>query len=217
VSIADGVVPGQEALLSEKEWPLKGLLDIPGWSGLGICGRLYQVARDLDVDGANVEIGCYFGRTSVAICRGLFDSKAGGFLVSIDPFEVPPGEEALGSHMNLFPKPWHETMLKYVEDAGVKNRMFVLARSESPIARTSVSGPVRFAFIDGDHRYEQVKADIEWLLPLMADGGVMALDDMHCNIPRWGVTQAYEEVLKPRVRKVLFGDTGACQFFEVLA
>jgi predicted O-methyltransferase YrrM len=108
-------------------------------------------------------------------------------------------------------------MLKYVEDAGVKNRMFVLARSADPIARTSISAPVRFAFIDGDHRYEQVKADIEWLLPLMADGGVMALDDMYVNKDRWGVTQAYEEVLKPRVRKVLFGDTGACQFFEVAA
>jgi hypothetical protein len=41
----------------------------------------------------------------------------------------------------------------------------------------SLPGPVNFAFIDGDHRFEAVLRDIAHLEPLMAPDGVIALHD----------------------------------------
>ncbi len=204
-------------LLQETDWPVKGLLDIPGWSGLGMCGQLYEAALGAPAEGMNVEIGCYFGRSTVAICRALMDRGKGERLLSIDPFEVPDGEDDLGSQMALFPKPWDAENRKYVSAAGVENSDLLVARSLSTEAREAVKGPIRFVFVDGDHRYETVKAEIEWLLPLMAEGGIMAFDDIHCNVHKWGVERAVVELVIPRMRKQWFVDrpVQACQYFEM--
>jgi len=67
-----------------------------------------------------------------------------------------------------------------------------------------------FIYIDGDHRYEGVKRDIELAIPLLKPGGVMLLDDYgithteavdlddgggHMN-GEYGVKQAADELLK---------------------
>lgn len=48
---------------------------------------------------------------------------------------------------------------------------------DDPDCVASLPGPVDFAFIDGDHRFESVLRDIAHLEPLMAPDGVIALHD----------------------------------------
>jgi len=50
---------------------------------------------------------------------------------------------------------------------------------ETPDCVASLPGPVNFAFIDGDHRFEAVLRDIAHLEPLMALDGVIALHDTY--------------------------------------
>jgi hypothetical protein len=46
-----------------------------------------------------------------------------------------------------------------------------------PEMRAALTGPVDFAFIDGDHRFEQVLRDFISLEALMSPGGIVALHD----------------------------------------
>lgn len=55
---------------------------------------------------------------------------------------------------------------------------------------------IDFAYVDGDHSYEGVKADLAALFPKMRTGGVMAFDDYHRR--GWwgdGVIRAINEFL----------------------
>ncbi len=62
---------------------------------------------------------------------------------------------------------------------------------------------ISFAYVDGDHSYEGVKADIDKLFPKMSVGGVIAFDDYHRR--GWwkdGVLRAIHEFLGAHPREV---------------
>lgn len=195
---------------------VKDLESIPGWSGLLLCSHLYRAARDAAAEGQNVEIGAYFGRTSVAIARGLEDRGRNDELVCIDPFDDAE-EEALAAHRAQWPPPYDEQWVRFVRGAGVTNAELLAVPSRSEVARVRVGGPIRFAFVDGDHRPDAVMADAEWLVPLMAPGGVMALDDCGANTHRWGVHEAVDRLVRPNARRELYPESRAqnCIFFEM--
>lgn len=176
---------------------------IPGYSGQKMLGQLYESARDAEPDGANIEIGCLFGRSSVAISYGLEDRNKGDILTCIDPFESWEGEKALESYLAQFEDP-RDLFLKNVAEAGCTIELIV-GRSQERAIQNRIQGPVRFAFIDGDHRTDQVRADVEWLLPLMAPGGIMAFDDYGHNRGTWGVAEVADALVAP-VSERMFTD-----------
>lgn len=47
------------------------------------------------------------------------------------------------------------------------------------LPRWPVDRPIRFAFIDATHTYDDVKDNIEMLLPLLAPGAVLSGDDFY--------------------------------------
>lgn len=64
-------------------------------------------------------------------------------------------------------------------------------------------GSISFAYIDGDHSYEGVCADLVALFPKMKTGGVMAFDDYHRR--GWwkdGVIRAVNEFIGAHAREV---------------
>jgi len=197
---------------------LKPVEALPGYSGMLVCRRLYESARGAEADGLNVEIGSLFGKTATAIAYGLADRGRGDRLICIDPFEAWPGEEPLAHYLKAFePQTPQERFMQTLAECEVKNVDLIVAKSQDPQARVAVNGQVRFAFIDGDHRYEGVKADVEWLLPLMAPGGIMVLDDCGANKETWGVHLVVDELVRPAARKELYvGETAQnCVFFEM--
>jgi len=48
---------------------------------------------------------------------------------------------------------------------------------DSGKCHTAFNGPVHLLFVDGDHRYENVKADIAGWTPKIAPGGIIAFHD----------------------------------------
>ncbi|MBT8409527.1 MAG: class I SAM-dependent methyltransferase [Alphaproteobacteria bacterium] len=65
-----------------------------------------------------------------------------------------------------------------------------------PALKTFRDGSLSFAYVDGDHSYEGVSADLNALFPKMKAGGVMAFDDYHRR--GWwgdGVIRAIHEFL----------------------
>lgn len=177
---------------------------IPGYSGQKMLGQLYECALGAAPDGENIEIGCLFGRSTVAIARGLEDRGEGDRLTCIDPFESWEGEDALASYMAQWEDP-KGFFLKNVEEAGCAVNL-IQGHSQDPAVQSRIVGPVRFAFIDGDHRTEMVRADVEWLLPLMAPGGIMVFDDYGHNRGKWGVAEVADELVAPKAERLFMDD-----------
>jgi len=76
----------------------------------------------------------------------------------------------------------------------------VEADSRSDEAREAVSeffdGPIDFLLIDGGHSPVLVRSDWETFSPFVGPGGIVAFHDID-NAPNLGVTQFWDEVIKP--------------------
>ena len=86
-----------------------------------------------------------------------------------------------------------QAMTSNLDRAGVTATVTVI-RGHSPLALTGLPGPYGLVFVDGDHSYEAVTADVEAARKLLAGGGVLAVHDYDetCCCP--GVRQAMDEL-----------------------
>jgi predicted O-methyltransferase YrrM len=106
------------------------------------------------------EIGCYEGKTSVALAL-----NGSGTVYSIDPFI--PGR--LGICYSELVARLHRGR------SGASNLQFVKGFSEDIAA--NFESRIDFLFIDADHTYEAVKNDWKTWARKMNDGGFIALHD----------------------------------------
>ncbi len=87
---------------------------------------------------------------------------------------VGPGGKIIGLDINLgavtMPRDFVSD-LELIEGDSHSSEIIQLVKSKMPV--------VDFLFIDGDHRYEGVKADFENFRPLVRPGGLMAFHDIH--------------------------------------
>lgn len=106
------------------------------------------------------EIGCYEGRTSVALAR-----NAAGNVYSVDPFfrgRLGICFTELIARLNR----WRN---------GAQNLVYLKGLSQEVGPKFDL--PIDFLFIDADHSYEAVKADWEEWFPKVRKGGYIALHD----------------------------------------
>lgn len=70
------------------------------------------------------------------------------------------------------------------------------SHSKKTVKQISQYAPFDFIFIDADHTYEGAKKDFENYMPLLADGGILALHDVveHTRHPGVEVHKLWEEI-----------------------
>jgi predicted O-methyltransferase YrrM len=159
---------------------------------------LFKIASN--VTGIAVEIGSYIGRSSSIIASGLKE-KGTGKLFAIDPWESRKGHNfssGIRSKMSLF--------IDNVTKAGcidyitpVMQDSYEVLKRRKP--KEIFEQPIEFLFVDGNHKYEGVRKDLEWI-PLVKRGGIVAFHDYgRPDIP--APTQVINEYLKeyPNVLK----------------
>lgn len=106
------------------------------------------------------EIGCYEGRTSVALA-----GSTSGNVYSIDPF--------FRGRLGIC---YTECIAKLNRRRnGAQNLHYIKGLSKDVVQRFSL--PIDFLFLDADHSYEAVKTDWREWFPKVKKGGYIALHD----------------------------------------
>lgn len=153
--------------------------------------ELQWLRQQANVHGAIVEIGSFMGRSTRALAE-----NTRGLVWAVDTWAGSDEEE----HRKLLEgksKDWlYQEFLRNME--GLENftalRMPSLAAADFFTARGTQFDMV---FIDADHSYAGVKADILAWRPLVKPGGILCGHDFHTGAP--GVVQAVQEIF-PVVR-----------------
>ncbi len=144
----------------------------------------------------SLEIGVWKGEFSRILLEELKPSK----LCLIDPWGVQPDSESGASLAGARSQQDMDQIFDAVRETYGKEialgQVSVIRDFSVPALELFEEDSIGFAYLDGDHSYEGVSADLSALLPKMMSGGVIMLDDYHRR--GWwkdGVMRAFHEFL----------------------
>lgn len=150
--------------------------------------ELYLCAKSVQEEGIWVEIGTWKG-ASIRIINAA-KSKKKGKVFTIDNFRT-----------DIFPsgRGVKEETIEYLK----KEKVTLLIGESEDAAKTWSEGVIDFLFIDGDHRYEGVAADIKNWLPYVRKGGKVLFHDYdsHEDVTK-AIHRAIEDKLIEPIKKV---------------
>lgn len=141
-------------------------------SSAALLARLHACAYEAGTrgNGVVVEIGAYRGASTVALALGL-RAAGRGHITSIDPHRDYTG--VLGGR---FSAQDHDAFSANLQAHGVASWVTHHCSTSAAVAG-QWSGAIDLLWIDGDHSYDGVAADLRDWLPFVADGGLVILDD----------------------------------------
>lgn len=147
------------------------LFGIDGWLHLDEAAELARcvLAAPSDAPLGIVEIGSWKGRSTVALALAA-QSRGDAAVVAIDPHLGDNGEWMAES-------PTYEEFLRNVRNAGVESVVLPIRRLAHHARSEVTDGSVGVLFVDGSHRYEDVRQDIEDWTSSLVDGAIIAFND----------------------------------------
>jgi predicted O-methyltransferase YrrM len=160
------------------------LLDVEGWLSLDEAHFLFELAEV--ANGPIVEIGCYRGRSSIALACGASANVSSPKVFSIDPHEVFEGE--LGGRFGPDDRPAY---YRNLVASGFAAKVSLINLPSTKVA-SIWDQPVGLLFVDGDHRYEAVRQDLEAWAPKIAPSAVIAFDDASAPGPRQVIAETLD-------------------------
>jgi predicted O-methyltransferase YrrM len=158
-----------------------------GWLERDEAELLYGLAAAASRRGRVVELGSYCGRSSIVLGAGVASASSGP-LVCVDTFhgsaEHQPGrrhfdaENLVDGVVNTY-----TAFLRNLEQAGLSQRVEVMQLATLHAA-AAFSGAIGLLFVDADHEYEAVCADIRaWSPRLVQNGWIVFHDFGACSGP----------------------------------
>lgn len=165
--------------------------EVSGFTSAFQLRALYDYCRRQQRRGDVLEVGSWCGRSTIALAWAVADRALGELVFAVDPFC-----DAGGAPYEVGMRPDGTTEADLRDNLlrwGVASHVMVIPRP-ARLAASETFPTIRFAFIDGDHRYEEAKHDIEWALRLGAT--VVFLDDYGSEGDAkhpWGVRKAAQE------------------------
>jgi predicted O-methyltransferase YrrM len=129
--------------------------DIQGWMSDPELLWLYDAAAGRK---KIVEIGCWKGRSTHALCSGCTD----GTVFAVDHFRGNPSEID-GAHAEAKTTDIFSIFLDNTKDF---ENLIILRKPSAEAARMFKRNSIDMVFIDGEHTYEAFKEDFETWLPL---------------------------------------------------
>lgn len=146
--------------------------------------------------GEVVEIGSYLGRSTCYLAMGCKTSDRGA-VTAVDHFQGSPEHQQGKQHeeQNLIEDGSLLHRFRHnVDIAGLAGYVRAMPLASLDAAARWPGDPIRLLFIDGDHSYEDTRADFQAWIPYLAPEGLVAFHD----VGGWeGVTRFYKECIAP--------------------
>jgi len=146
-----------------------------------------------------LEVGCAYGFSSVHIVGAL--AEVGGLRhVSVDPYQDTA---------------WHGVGRTTVRRAGLAELHTVMTRMSDAVLPSLYEHNARFGliFVDGDHKFDAIIADVRNAGRILPTGGLLVLDDVWMASTRtamsWIEANLSYERLLVRYNMVVYKKTGA--------
>ena len=188
----------REVLFPRHGLLLQGMRQIEGWLSDSEAVALYRAVGTCNPPIVAVEIGSWYGKSSVMIAGGIRDG-GGGILYAIDPFEGLDGYSVRRTGQRRATD-FLDPFLQNINHAGLAEFVRPIRGYSYDVAE-NWSTPIDLLFIDGDHEYEAVKRDFEDWSPHLREGGIIIFHDTNGSWP--GPTQlAREELHSPSWQNV---------------
>lgn len=143
-------------------------------------------------EGLMVEIGSFRGRSLASVAENIKRKRLR--VLSVDIFDKVISEDYVEPDVYAKREGMLDDFLLTIEQFGIREHVDVLAAKSIDAAKMLSDQQFDLVFIDADHSYEAVKADIEAWWPLVKEGGIMAGHDYDHNTRQWlGVYKAVHE------------------------
>ena len=146
-------------------------------------------------DGILVEVGCWYGRSVIYLAEQVLASKKNIRVFAVDTWrgsvELLP--VIAGKHPGFV---WH-SFVNNIRACGVQSVITPMCLPSVEAATLVEDGTISMVFIDADHDYASVKADIAAWRPKVKANGILAGHDYSAC---WaGVRQAVDEAFSGNV------------------
>ncbi len=146
---------------------LQEILKVPGMLTRDEVEYLYRLGQWNPGKGVIVEIGSWKGKSTICLARGSL-AVGGEKVYAVDPHK-PLAEEGYAEDTGA-------EFLRNIKDAGIEAHVVPRVMTSEEAAK-GWNQPIRLLWIDGDHRYEQVKRDLLLWEPHVIEGGIVAMHD----------------------------------------
>ena len=143
-----------------------------------------------------IEVGCWKGRSTACLGVEIVNSEKGVSLICVDSWKYVPSTEQPVSSQTEFDKVYEE----FLKNTQVfKGFLSVIRQGSDSAADVFDNESIDFVFIDANHTYESVKADILAWLPKVKVGGIIAGHDYFTRVHP-GVKEAVDELLPDAIK-----------------
>jgi predicted O-methyltransferase YrrM len=161
---------------------------IDGWMREPELEWLFDTARSLAEHAVVVEIGCWRGRSTVAICEGLA-AGPGARAWAVDHFRGDSGaERSVGTiDPNAVRRDFRANTARY-------DFLTLLVADSVAASATFQDRSVDWVFIDADHAYAEVSRDIRVWARKLKHGGLISGHDFDFHGVRDAVLHAFVQV-----------------------
>ena len=181
----------RELLFYHNHWlEIEHTEDLAGLFFIG--GLLECVLATEPIEGDIIELGTYKGGTSIIIARFLKNISSKKRLYTCDTFEGHPYDDRFGKDRK---GRFSDVNVSYVEDKfrrfGVADKIRIIKGTfEDVLYKKFGDKRFSFVFLDCD-LYQSTKYSLNFLIPRMADGALIALHDY--GNPHFGLSKAVNE------------------------
>jgi glycosyltransferase involved in cell wall biosynthesis/predicted O-methyltransferase YrrM len=149
-----------------------------------------QIVPSLQPGAIIVEVGSYFGRSAVYMAELLADREMEVEFYAVDVWNVSTYErEDHTAYHARFGSQW-DAFQYSIQSAGLEDRIKPMRMPSTEAAAKFADESIDFLFLDADHEYPGVSADMAAWWPKVKVGGIMAGHDYH-GFP--GVERAVRE------------------------
>jgi hypothetical protein len=175
-----------------KERPVMSLprriRDVRGLTSDDAMLALADMAIQVPAEHAIVELGVYQGKTALAMAWGAAQG-AGAHVYGVDPWELAESasEHPVDPRYRKWPtfnspgaRRWAEWNVKAL---GYSSKVTLIQGFSAEVGKQWGGPPVGLLFVDGDHRYHAVLADVAAWEPHLVHGATVVIDDYESSHP----------------------------------